>query len=76
MFKIFKKLGGEAPTLDVIQRRRGFRPKHRAVQEWVWLREIPAINKAHLMEECRERGIPVDFDDFRLPKELPRQRAS
>ena len=73
MFGIFNKLGGETPTLDVIQRRRGRRPTHRAVSEWIWLREIPALNRAHLIEECRERGIPVEMSDFQLPKDLPRR---
>jgi hypothetical protein len=76
MFGIFNKLGGETPTLDVIQRRRGFRPKHRAVQEWIWERKVPAINQAHLVEECMERGIPVDFSDFHLPKVLPPRAKS
>lgn len=70
MFKIFDKLGGIEPTLDVIQRRRhGMRPSMRAVQDWKARKAIPPINSVLLMAECQERGIPFDFADCRLVEE-------
>lgn len=81
MFKIFDKLGGTEPTLDVIQRRRGCkRLSHRAVEDWKRRKAIPPVNAVLLMAECEERGIPFDWDDCRLPSEpksksFPRRRV-
>lgn len=79
MFRIFEKLGGIEPTLDVIQRRRKMkRPRRltmRAVDDWKARKAIPAVNALLLMEECEVRGIPFDMSDCRLPGEVARPRS-
>lgn len=82
MFKIFDKLGGIEPTLDVIHRRRKMthRLTRRAVLDWQTRKAIPPVNAVLLMAECEERGIPFDWDDCRLPSEpksksFPRRRV-
>jgi hypothetical protein len=71
MFKIFEKLGGVEPTLDVIQRRRGLRPSARAVLDWQTRRAIPPINTIPLMAECHDRGIPFEMTDYVLADKPP-----
>lgn len=76
MFKIFEKLGGVEPTLDVIQRRRKCkRLSQRAIEDWRSRRAIPPINVIALMAECEDRGIPFDLSDCRLPTDAPPRRG-
>lgn len=76
MFKIFEKLGGEAATLEVLERRRGKRLSSHSVRLWKHERKIPPVNAVELMDECRSRGIPVNIEDFRLPERKTRRKAS
>jgi hypothetical protein len=56
MFRIFDKLGGEKPSLDIIGR-----PSADVVGKWRKLRRIPAIRAVVLLDECARRGIPANY---------------
>lgn len=80
MFRIFDKLGGIEPTLDVIQRRRKMKSPRRltmrAVQDWKARKAIPPVNAVLLMAECRDRGIPFDWNDCLLPVDTKKDAAA
>jgi hypothetical protein len=73
MFSIFKKLGGENLSLDIIAAARGKRPSADLLNKWRRERRIPPIRAVVLLDECGRRGIAASYGEDCVSPPAPEQ---